>query len=68
MPEPLYQRALRQGTLRLTLAGGGMLVINTHRQPSGRPMHLRSPCEVANILAPLLHSPPRVKGCDLAAR
>ena len=67
-PELLYQRALRQGTLRLALAGGGTLLINTHRQPTGRPMHLRSPCEVANILAPLLHTPPRVKGCEVAAR
>lgn len=67
-PEPLYQRALRQGTLHLALAGGGMLVVNTHRQPSGRQARRRSPCEVAHILAPLLHTPPRVSGCALAAR
>ncbi len=67
-PEPLYQRALRQGTLHLALAGGGMLTVNTRRQPTARPIRLRSSCEVAIILAPLLHTPPRVKGCDIAAR
>ena len=67
-PEPLYQRALRQGTLRLTLAGGGTLLVNTRRQPTARPMKPRSTCEVAIILAPLLHAPPRVKGCEVASR
>ncbi len=67
-PEPLYMRALRQGTLHLALAGGGVLVINTHRQPSARPQRQRSACEVAALLAPLLHSPPRVNGCRIAAR
>lgn len=67
-PEPLYQRALRQGTLHLALAGGGMLTVNTRRQPTARPMRLRSSCEVANILAPLLHTAPRVRGCEIAAR
>jgi hypothetical protein len=67
-PEPLYLRALRQGTLRLALAGGGMLVVNLHRQPSSRPQHARSACEVANLLAPLLNAPPRVNGCRIAAR
>ncbi len=67
-PEPLYARALRQGTLRLSLAGGGVLVINTHRQPSGRPQRRLSACEVANMLAPLLNAPPRVTGCRIAAR
>ena len=61
--EAPYLRALR-----LPLAGGGVLIVNTHRQPSGHPLHLRSPCEIANVLAPLLHSPPRVSGCGLAAR
>jgi hypothetical protein len=62
-PEPLYMRAMRQGTLRLALAGGGVLVVNTHRQPSARPQRRKSACEVASVLAPLLATPPRVNGC-----
>ena len=35
-----------------------------HRRPAtGRRAYRRSACEVATILAPLLHSPPRVAGC-----
>jgi hypothetical protein len=30
-PEPLFERAIRQGTLRLAMVGGGMLIINIHR-------------------------------------
>jgi hypothetical protein len=67
-PEPLYQRALRQGTLRLALAGGGVLILNTHRQPSARPQPRRSACEVAGVLAPLLHAPPQVSGCRMGGR
>ncbi|CAH2601081.1 Lytic transglycosylase domain-containing protein [Rhodovastum atsumiense] len=67
-PEPLYQRALRQGTLRLALAGGGVLVVNTTRQPRARPQRRRSACEVAAVLAPLLHTPPRPQSCRVAAR
>jgi hypothetical protein len=66
-PEPLYLRALRQGTLRLAMAGGGVLTVNIHRQPSARPQRRRSACEVANLLAPLLHAPPRVTGCRIGA-
>jgi len=60
-PEPLYQRAIRQGTLRLAMAGGGVLLINVRRQPrarAGRPM---SRCQVAAVLQPLLAS--HVRGC-----
>ena len=60
-PEPLYARALRQGTLRLALAGGGMLMVNIRRQPHLRPQRAMSRCKVAAILAPLLNRP--VKGC-----
>jgi hypothetical protein len=66
-PEPLYLRALRQGTLRLALVGGGVLTVNIHRQPTARPQRRRSACEVASLLAPLLHAPPRVKGCRIGA-
>ena len=60
-PEPLYARALRQGTLRLALAGGGMLMVNLHRQPRSRPQRPMSRCQIAAILDPLL--PKKVKGC-----
>ncbi len=60
-PEPLYARALRQGTLRLALAGGGMLMINLHRQPRLRPQRAMSRCQIAAILDPML--PKKVKGC-----
>jgi hypothetical protein len=62
-PEPLYMRAIRQGTLHLALAGGGMLVINLNRQPHAPRRRGQSPCQVASMLRPLLASPPRVKGC-----
>ena len=60
-PEPLYARALRQGTLRLALAGGGMLMVNLHRQPHLRPQRAMSRCQVAAVLSPLLSKP--VRGC-----
>jgi hypothetical protein len=66
-PEPLYVRAIRQGTLRLTVAGGHVLLVNTHRQPVGRRPRSRSPCDVAAVLAPLLARPPRVSGCRVAS-
>ena len=46
---PLYLRAIRQGTLRIALAGGGVLRINTHRQPS-RSRRAMSACQVASVL------------------
>ncbi len=60
-PEPLYARAIRQGTLRLALAGGGMLLVNLNRQPHPRSRKPMSRCQVAAVLDPLLTS--RVKGC-----
>jgi hypothetical protein len=62
-PEPLYLRAMRQRTLRLALSGGGALLLNLGRQPVGRHVLRKSPCEVATIMAPLLHSPPKLAGC-----
>lgn len=64
-PEPLYMRALRQGTLRLTLAGGGILRIHI-RQPSLRPPRRLSPCQLAAFLGPDLPAPPR--GCGARGR
>ena len=62
-PEPLYARAMRQGTLRLALAGGGMLMVNLNRQPHTRTRRAMSRCQIAAILDPLL--PKKVKGCGL---
>ncbi len=62
-PEPLYMRAIRQGTLRLALAGGGTLVLNVNRQPTSRPQKRRSACAVASLLAPVLASPMRAGRC-----
>jgi hypothetical protein len=67
-PEPLYARALRQGTLRLMVGSRGVLLVHTHRQPSARPQKPKSACQVAAVLAPLLAAPPRVSGCRLVAR
>ena len=61
-PEPLYARAIRQGTLRLVLAGGGILRVNVNRQPRARPGHAPSRCQLAMALAPLLSS--QVRGCS----
>jgi hypothetical protein len=62
-PVPLYLRAIRQGRLRLAMSDGGVLVINLARQPRGPRGQRKSPCDVATIIAPLLHAPPRVAGC-----
>ncbi len=62
-PEPLYMRAIRQGTLHLALAGGGMLVINLNRQPRAPRTPRASPCQVAAVVGPLLAAPARVRGC-----
>lgn len=55
-PEPLYMRALRQGTLRLALAGGGVMIIKI-RQPSSHPHPRMTACQVVAFL-----------GSDLPAR
>ena len=60
-PEPLYRRAIRQGTLHLAMAGGGMLVINVRRQPRARPQRGMSRCRIAALLQPMLAT--RVRGC-----
>ena len=60
-PEPLFQRAIRQGTLRLALAGGGILRVNVNRQPHRRPQHPLSRCQMAAMLKPLLVR--SIQGC-----
>ena len=47
---PLYVRAIRQGALRIPLAGGGILKINLARQPSARGRARPSACRVATVL------------------
>jgi hypothetical protein len=63
-PEPLFRRAIRQGSLHLALAGGGMLTINVNRQPALRRVH-KSPCYVAAILSPYLAARAKVRPCGL---
>jgi Transglycosylase SLT domain len=60
-PEPLFERAIRQGSLRMAMVGGGVLVLNIHRQPRARAGRTMSRCRIAQELAPLLRS--RVQGC-----
>ena len=59
--QPLYLRAIRQGSLRLALAGGGTLVVKM-RQPTARGHRRMDACRAAAVLAPLLSRPPR-GGC-----
>ena len=65
-PQSLYQRALRQGTLRMALAGGGMLVLNINRQPVSRRQKPLSACQVAQVLGPYLRSP--LRGCLISQK
>ena len=64
---PLYMRAIRQGTLRIALAGGGVLRINLRRQPSLRGPRRLSACPVVAVLGPYLASPARAR-CASASR
>lgn len=57
---PLYLRAIRQGTLRIQLAGGGVLRINTHRQPA-RSTRRMSACQVAQVLGDFMAAPARAR-------
>ena len=47
---PLYMRAIQQGTLRIPLAGGGVMRINVGRQPSTRPRKRPDACRIAAVL------------------
>ena len=64
---PLYMRAIRQGSLRIALAGGGVLKINIRRQPSLRGPHRLSACQVAAVLGSYMAAPARAR-CTLASR
>ncbi len=61
-PQSLYQRALRQGSLHMALAGGGLLVLNLNRQPAAPNHRPMSSCQVARVLGDYLRSPPK-GGC-----
>ena len=58
---PLYLRAIRQGTLRIALAGGGVLRINLRRQPSLRGPRRLSACQVVAVLGSYLAGPARAR-------
>ena len=62
---PLYMRAIAQGSLRIPLAGGGVLRINLNRQP-GRARHRMTACQVAAILGTYMAAPARA-GCGRVA-
>lgn len=51
---PLYMRAIQQGTLRIPLAGGGVMRINVNRQPAGRQHRRMTACQVVAALGPFM--------------
>ena len=57
---PLYMRAIRQGTLRIPLAGGGTMRINTRRQPS-RTARKMTACQVAHVLGDFMPARARAR-------
>ena len=61
--QPLYLRAISQGTLRLSLVGGGVLRINLNRQPRAPNRRRASPCEVVAALGPYIAAPAATRGC-----
>ena len=63
---PLYMRAIQQGSLRIALAGGGVLRINIRRQPSLRGPRRMSACQVVAALGSYLAAPARAR-CRLAS-
>ncbi len=58
---PLYQRAIQQGSLRISLAGGGMLRINVNRQPSRRGPRRMTACQVAAVLGDYMAASARAR-------
>ena len=65
--QPLYLRAIRQGSLRFALAGGGAFIVNVNRQPSSAGRRRMSACQVMAVLAPLLSAPARARSCNAAS-
>ena len=58
---PLYVRAIQQGSLRIALAGGGVLRINIHRQPAPRGPRRLGACGVARVLGDYMAAPARAR-------
>lgn len=58
---PLYVRAIRQGSLRIALAGGRVLRINVNRQPSMRGPRRMNACQVAAVLGDYMAAPARAR-------
>jgi hypothetical protein len=52
--------------IRLVLAGGGVTLIKTNRQPSRRPRHLTA-CQVATVLGPYLRSSAQARACSVSS-
>lgn len=63
---PLYLRAIQQGSLRIALAGGGVLRINIHRQPAVHPRRMTA-CQVAGVLGDFMAASARNR-CGSATR
>ncbi len=63
---PLYQRAIQQGSLRIQLPGGGIMRINTARQPAPRRRRLTA-CQVAAVLGPFMAANARASCAGRAA-
>ena len=61
--QPLYLRAIQQGTLRLTLVGGGVLRINLNRQPRAPGRRRATACEVVAALGAYIAAPAATRGC-----
>ncbi len=59
---PLYMRAIQQGTLRIPLAGGGVMRINVNRQPAAHGRRRMTACQVVAVLGPFMASRARA-GC-----
>lgn len=60
---PLYMQAIRQGTLRITLPGGGVMRLNLARQPRGRARGRPSACRVAMLLGSYMAPRARAAAC-----
>ena len=61
--QPLYLRAIMQGTLHLNLVGGGVLRINLNRQPRAPGRRRATACEVVAVLGPYIAAPAATRGC-----
>jgi len=58
---PLYLRAIQQGSLRIAVAGGGVLRLNVNRQPSRRGPRRMTACQIAAVLGPYMAAPARAR-------